>query len=140
MNYLLDTCVLSEYTKRHPDGKVIRWVDTVDETDLYLCVLTLGEIKKGIELMPESKRKDDLSLWLNNVLLKRFSDRLYSINDGIMLAWGSLYARLQSSGNKMPLFDSLIAAACLYHNAILVTRNEADFIPAGVELVNPWKE
>jgi tRNA(fMet)-specific endonuclease VapC len=138
MNYLLDTCVLSEYTRRHPEPKVLRWVESVDENRLFVSVITIGEIKKGIEIMPPSNRKTDLSIWLNDRLLKRFENRIYDIDTEVMLAWGVLYVRLQTSGRPIPLIDSLIASTALVHNAILVTRNETDFLPTGVQVVNPW--
>ncbi len=138
MNYLLDTCVLSEYTKRKPNEKVIRWIDSVEETRLFLSVLTIGEIKKGVELLPDSHRKNELRAWFNDDLLKRFEGRLYAIDAEVMLLWGQLYAGLQNSGHPLSVMDSLIAATALYNNAILVTRNENDFLPTKVQLVNPW--
>lgn len=140
MNYLLDTCVISEYTRREPNIKIIQWVDELDESNLFLSVITIGEIKKGIELLPAaSRRKQDLAVWLNNELLERFSGRIYPITVEVMLRWGSLYARLEASGQTVSTLDSLMAATALSHHAVLVTRNEDHFRPTGVEIVNPWK-
>jgi predicted nucleic acid-binding protein len=140
MNYLLDTCVISEYTRREPSLKVIHWVDKLDESDLFLSVITIGEIKKGIERLPAgSSRKQDLTLWLNNELLERFSGRIYPLTVEILLRWGTLYAGLEASGQSASTLDSLIAATALFHHAILITRNEDRFRPTGVEIVNPWK-
>ena len=140
MNYLLDTCVISEYTRREPSLKVIHWVNELDESDLFLSVITIGEIKKGIERLPAgSSRKQDLALWLNNGLLGRFSGRIYPLTVEILLRWGTLYAELEASSQSLSTLDSLIAATTLFNHAILVTRNEDHFRSTGVEIVNPWK-
>jgi toxin FitB len=140
MNYLLDTCVISEYTRREPNLKVFQWLDELDESDLFLSAITIGEIKRGIELLPPaSKRKQSLTVWLHDGLVKRFSGRIYSVTVEVMLYWGSLYARLEASDRIASTLDSLIAATALSHQAILVTRNEDHFLPTGVEIVNPWK-
>jgi predicted nucleic acid-binding protein len=140
MNYLLDTCVISEYTRREPNSNVVRWVDEREETGLFLSTITIGEIKKGIELLPaDSRRKQALVVWLASGLVVRFSGRIYPLTVEVMLLWGSLYARLETSGQTMATLDSLIAATALFHHAVLVTRNEDHFRPAGVELINPWK-
>ena len=140
MNYLLDTCIISEYTRREPSLKVIHWVDDLDESNLFLSVITIGEIKKGIERLPAgSSRKQDLALWLNNGLLERFSGRIYPLTVEILLRWGTLYAGVEASGQTVSTLDSLIAAIALFHHAILVTRNEDHFRPTRVEIVNPWR-
>jgi toxin FitB len=140
MNYLLDTCVISEYTRREPNLKVIHWVDELDESGLFLSVITIGEIKRGIELLPTgSRRKQGLSQWLNDGLLERFAGRIYPLTVEVLLRWGVLYAGLEASGQAVSTLDSLIAATALFHHAILVTRNEDHFRPTGVEIVNPWR-
>lgn len=139
MSFLLDTCVISEYTRRNPDLKVIRWIDELDEADLFLSAITVGEIKKGIERLPaDSNRKQALTTWLENGLLKRFSGRIYPITVEVMLRWGVVYARLEASGQVVSTLDSLIAATALSHGAILITRDEDHFRPTGVEIINPW--
>jgi len=140
MDYLLDTCVLSEFTRRLPDNQVINWIGAVEEERLHLCVITLGEIQRGIERLPESTRKSELLTWLNEKLLKRFEGRLVSIEATTMLLWGALTARLDSIGQPMSVMDSLIAACALHHGMTLVTRNITDFSPSGVKLINPWGE
>jgi predicted nucleic acid-binding protein len=138
MNYLFDTCVLSEFSRRKPDEKVIRWVDGIDEIKLFISVITLGEIQRGIELLPESLRKTGLLAWMNNGLIERFSQRILPLDSPTLLLWGSLAARVQKAGQPMPIMDSLIAASALQHNLILVTRNTTDFFTCGVQLINPW--
>lgn len=138
MNYLLDTCVLSEFTKRQPQPEVVQWLAQANEQALFLSVLSVGEIQRGIERLAESRRKDELRQWLEQALLPRFADRLLPLNAEIMLLWGTLTARQESQGRKMSAFDSLIAATALFHHLTLVTRNEADFANSGVTIVNPW--
>ncbi|MDO8670450.1 MAG: type II toxin-antitoxin system VapC family toxin [Dehalococcoidia bacterium] len=139
MNYLLDTCVLSEFTKRRPSPEVMDWVAAVEEERLFLSVLSLGEVKRGIERLPQSHRRNELDTWLNSCLLARFAGRLIGLDAEVMLLWGALAARLESEGKTMPIVDSLIAASALYNSLILVTRNEPDFIRAGTPLMNPWR-
>ncbi|NMB54781.1 MAG: type II toxin-antitoxin system VapC family toxin [Leptolinea sp.] len=139
MTYLLDTCVLSEFSRKSPDIGVIHWIDSVPDIDLYICVITLGEIQRGIEKLPESHRKTSLTTWMNEDLLQRFSGRLVSIDPDTMLIWGAMTAHLDAIGQPMNLMDSLIASCALRQNMVLVTRNESDFQASGIRLVNPWK-
>ena len=127
MNYLLDTCVLSEFTKRQPEAGVVRWVGEADETGLFLSVLSIGEIKPGIARPPASPRKAELNAWLSGELLPRFMNRLLVLDAETILLRGELVSRLRQAGTPIPVMDSLIAATALYHHLTLVTRNEADF-------------
>ena len=139
MNYLLDTCVLSEFTKRQPNPQVVRWVAEADESMLFLSAISIGEIRRGIEKMPASRHKEELTVWFNDRVLRRFGDRILPIDAQTMLLWGALTARLEAHGAPMLVFDSLIAVTAQTHNLTLVTRNEDDFANTGVILVNPWK-
>ncbi len=139
MSYLLDTCVISELVARRPHPDVIQWVDQTNETDLYLSVLTIGEIRKGIEKLPNSERKSLLDRWLSEQLLARFQDRLLPIDAPVMLQWGQLTGMLELQGKPMGAIDSLIAATALHGGLTLVTRNEADFQYTGVPILNLWK-
>ena len=138
MNYLLDTCVISEYTKKHPVQSVLEWVANSAESDLYLSVLTIGEIKRGIERLSDSARKTALQSWLNDDLQARFGQRLVDIDVDVMLTWGALMVQVEKMGRILPFADSLIAATALRHNFILVTRNVSDFEGAGAQVINPW--
>ena len=140
MKYLLDTCVISELVAKQPHPPVVQWVDGVEETCLYLSVVTIGEIRKGIAKLPDSPRKITLQEWLQDQLLARFSGRIVPIDTGVMLRWGQLTASLELAGRPMPAIDSLIAASALHADFSLVTRNEADFRHAGVPIVNPWQQ
>ncbi|RPI34105.1 MAG: type II toxin-antitoxin system VapC family toxin [Chloroflexota bacterium] len=139
MNYLLDICVLSEFTRREPDQKVIRWLDQIDEEKLFISVITIGEIQHGIERLPESLRKTTQLTWLNNELIQRFEQRILPINTPTMFLWGSLTARMDQTGQPMGAMDSLIIATALHHNLIIATRNVSDFIPCGIQVINPWE-
>ena len=139
MKYLLDTNVISELIAKQPSPRVMAWVEQMDDTQAYLSVITIGEIKKGIERLPASARKQQLQRWLEDELLIRFSGRIVAIDSAVMLIWGTLTANLESSGRKLPAMDSLIAATALSGSYCLVTRNEADFAETGVTMLNPWK-
>lgn len=139
MKYLLDTCVISELVARQPHPGVVEFVDALDPEDVYLSVITIGEITKGIEKLPRSKRKQELLTWLKEDLLVRFDGKLLPLDTDVLVAWGTLTARLEASGRIIPAMDSLIAATVLAQQATLVTRNVDDFAGTGVEIVNPWE-
>jgi predicted nucleic acid-binding protein len=139
MRYVLDTCVISELVAKQPSRRVIDWIDALEPEMVYLSVITIGEIRKGIEKLPDSKRKTTLQEWLEDELLIRFSGRILPIDSDVMLNWGALVGRLELSGKKIAAMDSLIAAQVVHGNLRLVTRNEDDFKYAGITIVNPWK-
>lgn len=139
MKYLLDTCVVSELVAKRPNPSVLEWIDSIDPDGVYLSVITIGEITKGIEKLPISKRKQELSDWMENELLVRFQDNIIELDVNILVYWGRMIARLDAKGRILPAVDSLIAASALEKGLLLVTRNEADFDGTGVEIVNPWK-
>ena len=139
MKALLDTCVISELVSKKPNPKVVEFVDSLDAEDVYLSVITIGEIVKGIERLPSSKRRSELQAWLNDDLLVRFEGNVVPLDIDIMAAWGRIAARLESAGKTMPAIDSLIAAMALARKMTLVTRNIGDFEGADVEIVNPWE-
>lgn len=138
MNYLLDTNVISELVAKQPSQKVIDWLDNIADERVYLSALTIGELKKGIERLPASQRKELLRDWLHEELLTRFIGRVLSIDTAVMLTWGQVTATLEQQGRKLPAMDSLIAALALKSGFTLVTRNEADFSDTGVTVLNPW--
>jgi tRNA(fMet)-specific endonuclease VapC len=139
MNFLLDTCVISELIAKRSNQAVIRWIESVDEDRLYLSVITIGEIRKGIAKLDDSTRKLELEEWLGDHLLNRFDKRIAVIDTGVMLDWGQLVGELERRGNPMSLMDSLIAAIVLHGDFVLATRNEADFECADVKILNPFK-
>lgn len=138
MKYLLDTNVISELVTRRPNRHVISWIDGIDDQLVYLSVITIGEIKRGIEKLPGSQRKADLDKWLKEDLLIRFDEKILTIDIPIIMVWGNLIANLESQGRRLPAIDSLIAATALHYDLHLVTRNENDFEGTGVVVINPW--
>ena len=138
MKALLDTCVISELVSKQPNPKVIDLVDTLDPEDVYLTAITIGEIVKGIEKLSKSRRKADLQTWLKDDLLVRFEGNIVALDTDVLIEWGVLTARLESTGKTVPAINSLIAASALAKKMTLVTRNVSDFEGTGVEIVNPW--
>lgn len=138
MKYLLDTCVVSELVAKKPNPKVLRWIDGIESDNTYLSVITIGEIRKGVEKLPDSQRRIILQAWLTEDLLARFSGRILPIDTEVVLVWGQLTGSLESEGKKMAAIDSLIAASAIHNHCSLVTRNEADFKHTGIAIINPW--
>ncbi len=139
MKALLDTCVISELVSKQPNPQVVEFVDSLDPEDVYLSVITIGEIVEGIERLPKSRRKTDLQAWLKDDLLVRFEVNIAALDTDILIEWGTLTARLESAGRTMPAIDSLIAATALAKRMTLVTRNISDFKETDVEIAYPWK-
>jgi toxin FitB len=139
MRYLLDTNVISELAARQPNLRVVQWIDDLDPSSLYLSVITIGELRKGIEKLPESRRKETLHDWLSDDLLIRFSGRILLLDADVMLTWGMLMGQLEHRGIPIGAMDSLIAALALHHQCVLVTRDENGFHEAGISLINPWR-
>jgi len=123
---------------KQPNQRVADWLDAQTPATLYLSVITVGEIAKGINKLAASQRKDSLQIWLLQTLPTRFIGRILGIESTTMLLWGELVGRLEQQGRSLPLMDSLIAAIALQHSLSLVTRNESDFAGTGLEIVNPW--
>lgn len=140
MKYLLDTGIISELVAKKPARQVVDWIDQTDEDQLYLSVLTIGEIRKGIEKLPPSSKKQTLEEWLDEQLRIRFADRIIPVDLDIVLKWGQLTGALENAGKPMAAIDSLIAATALSGNFTLVTRNEEDFKYSKVSVFNPWSE
>jgi hypothetical protein len=137
LSYLIDTNVLSELRRREPDPNVVNWLERRPATTLYLSVLTLGELRKGIDALPEGVRRRALLDWLEIELPAFFSGRLLTIDARIADRWGHLLAQ---AGRPMPAIDSLLAATALTHDLILVTRNLRDFQYPGLSVIDPWSE
>ncbi len=138
MNYILDTNVVSELVAREADQKVVNWVDSIDSESVFLSVITIGELKKGIEKLPDSKRKKTLESWLEEDLLVRFRGRILPLDIPVLLTWGRLVASLEKEGKPLPAIDSLLAATAAQTGFTLVTRNAGHFDPAGISVFDPW--
>lgn len=139
MNYLLDTCVISELVKIQGDENVLDWIKNTGESGLFLSVLTIGEIHKGIAKLPDSKRKLELRIWVDNDLKKRFKGRIIDITQEIAIKWGDIQGEAEKIGKKMPVLDSLLAATALVNNFTLVTRNVRNVETSGCDVLNLWE-
>lgn len=137
--FLLDTNVISELIKSEPDGNVLRWIDETEETILFLSVLTLGEIRNGIERLNPGKRRGRLESWLTVDLRLRFQGRILTVNEAIAERWGALSATAAKKGRPVQVIDGLLAATALHHDLMLVTRNDTDVSGTGVPTLNPWQ-
>ena len=138
MNYLLDTCVISELVKPAPNRKVIDWLNELPSKTLFLCAITIGEIKKGLTKLPDSGKKERLTLWLNTLLIE-YKERILSNDLTVCENWGVLQANAEKAGTPMSSIDGLLAATTYTHNFTLATRNESEFTPANIPIINPWK-
>ena len=137
--FLLDTNCISELISIKPEPRVVDWFEATDEGLLYLSVLTLGEIRKGIALLAQSKRRSRLETWLEVELKARFSGRILSINSAVADRWGLLAAEAKRKGTPLAVFDGLLAATALEFNLTVVSRNDGDFKNTQVAVLNPWK-
>ena len=138
MSLLLYTCVISEPKQKHPSEKVLSWLAEQDESRLYLCALTVGEIKKGAARLESGAKKARLQNWLEE-LRNRFSGRILPITEQTFLVWGKMYGEFESSGIVRPAFDSLLEATAIEHDLIFVTRNVRNFHRSSVTILNPWE-
>ena len=141
MKYLLDTNIVSEFVSKKPNQKVLDYVNSLDENDVYLSVITVGEIRFGIEKLDkehQSKKIEMLSSWLDNDLMQRFKGRIVDIDKQTMLKWGEINGQLQKIGRPIPIMDSLIASSCLAKGLVLITRNTKDFYSFEMDMINPF--
>lgn len=135
MSYLIDINVLSELRRKSPDPGVVAWFSQRPSATLYLSVLSLGEIRKGIEAVGDLVRRQALLDWLETDLPTFFTGRILVVDGAVADRWGRLVA---AAGRPLPAIDSLLAATALAHDLILVTRNVKDFNGLPVQLFNPW--
>lgn len=138
MSFLLDTCVISELARPRPHPAVIAWMDSTAEDALYLSVLTIGELEKGIARLDDSLRRSKLTVWVRGDLVQRFGGRLLSVDVAVSARWGSLVGASESKGVSLPVIDNRLAATSLEHDLVLVTRNTPDFERCGARCLDPW--
>lgn len=138
MKYLLDTCLISELVKKEPNPAVVSWLEEQEEQTLFLSVLNVGELQKGISKLPDGPRKDELQAWVTLDLVERFAGRIIDIDLETALCWGRLQGAAEQAGEKLPLMDSLIAATATAHGLAVVTRNVRDMERCGGNVCNPW--
>ena len=137
MKVLLDTCVLSELYKPNPQESVKNTLNALDDNHLYISVITMGELSKGIALLPNSKRKCDLQNWFHQIE-QLYHQKIVSIDNETAMIWGEITAQAQKNGFTLPIADGLIAATAIRHGLHLMTRNVKDFEFTNVLLYNPW--
>lgn len=140
MNVLLDTNVLSEVRRPAPDPKVITWLNTVDEDRVFISVVSIAELLRGIALMEEGRRRSALAAWLTIDLPVRFPGRTLPVDAAVAERWGDLMAQSRVVGVALSVIDGFFAATALAKELVLVTRNTKDFVPFGVPVFNPWIE
>ena len=138
MRYLLDTNVISEPFKRVPEPRVVDWLDHRSPLDLYISVLTVGELTMGFEMVPVGKRRDELQHWVTQDLARHFIGRPLPIDDDVAREWGRMSAEGRATGRELPATDGLLLATARIHDLVFVTRNERDCANRGVETLNPW--
>jgi toxin FitB len=136
--FLLDTNVPSEMTWQVPQQSVAQWLEDAEDSQLYLSVISLGEISKGLVTLSEGKRRKALQEWLGETLRPWFQGRILPINEAIAERWGRLAGQSKMKGHPLKVEDGLIAATALEHDLALVTRNVRDFEGLGVVIVDPW--
>ena len=138
MKWLLDTCVISELVRPKPSQSVTRWLDERDEETLFISVLTVGELERGISRLPSSRKRATLEHWLRSDVTERFGRRLLSIDATVAARWGAMIGTSDARGAPLPVIDSLIAATGLVHDCTVVTRNTRDLDRCGARCFNPW--
>ena len=138
MNFLLDTNVISEWTKPRPDEGVVRWLADADEDRVFVSVVTLAELRYGVERLPAGARRRRLDSWLSDEIRTRFEARVLSVDAAIADIWGAVVARRNAAGRPIGNIDALIAATAKHHELALVTRDVKDFEGLGLRLLDPW--
>lgn len=140
MTFLLDTNVVSEWSKPVPNRNVERWSESIEEFATFLSVVTIAEIRSGIVRMPTGTRKDQLEIWLLTSVRQAFKGRLLSVDEETADIHGRLFGYTRSRGLNTGVLDIFIAATALQHNLIVVTRNTTHFEALDVPLLNSWLE
>lgn len=138
MNFLLDTNVVSEWVKPRPNPGVVAWLEEVDEDRTFLSVVTLTELRYGIERMSAGSRRKRLDEWLAEELPLRFEGRVLTIDRAVADVCGRVVARGEGIGRWMEAMDAFIAATAEVHQLTLVTRNTSDFDSLVKNVLNPW--
>lgn len=135
----MDTNVVSEWVKPEIDPQVIEWWRTVDEDRAFLSVVTLAELRRGIQRLPNGRRKGQLTEWLQGDLRERFEGRILEIDEAVADMWGFVVAERSVIGRPINAMDAFLAAIARVREMTLVTRNTKDFSNLSLMLVNPWE-
>lgn len=137
MNFLLDTNAVSEWVKPRPNPGLIGWMEAADEDRVFLSVISMAELRYGIERMAAGARRTRLEQWLQDELPLRFEGRILSVDPNVAEAWGRTVARCEALGRPVAAMDAFLSATAEIHRLALVTRNVSDF-PTLKTIVNPW--
>ena len=137
MSFLLDTNVISEMTRKRPSPRVQTWLESHGADTLFMSAITLGELRKGALLAEAVPRRKFLD-WIEHTLKPQFEGRILPMDTEVFEKWADIQAALQRRGKSVPVLDGLIAATAATHDLTVVTRNDADFRPSGVRVLNPW--
>jgi predicted nucleic acid-binding protein len=140
VRYLLDTNVISEPARPAPDPRVDSWLGGLSALQLAISVVTLGEIRKGVELLVSGAKRMKLEQWLETELPRQFRGRLLAVDDAVAHEWGRLTAAGRRTGRDLPVVDGLLLATAAVHKLVLATRNESDCAGRGVPVYNPWTD
>jgi toxin FitB len=139
MRYLLDTNILSQTARSDPDRAYAEWARRQRPDELAVSVLTFGEVMKGIEMLPQGRRRASLERWLKHAIERDFRGRVLRVNTRVALEWGRLVTAGRQRGRVLDPIDGLLLATAAVYNLVLVTRNERDFADRGVPVLNPWQ-
>lgn len=140
MSFLLDTNIVSEWVKPRPDQGVVAWLANVDEDRVFISVVTLAELRHGVERMGDGDRRRRIDEWLRLELPARFEGRVLFIDDAVADAWGRVVAHREALGRRIGPMDAFIAATAKVHELTVVTRNTSDFKLSVKAVVNPWSQ
>lgn len=136
--FLIDTNVISELARPEPHAAVVEWVEATEPESLFVSMITIGEIRRGIHLHPDAVRRARLDRWLRATLTEWFEGRVPALDLAVAERWAVLSARARQTGRPLPAIDGLIAATASAHDLTLVTRNVADIQGSEVDVLNPW--
>jgi predicted nucleic acid-binding protein len=138
LNLLIDTNVISEVRRPEPDFRVVDFLDRLDEDRVFISVISLAEIRRGIALMEKGRKRDSLEVWLANDLVHRFEGRILTLDHAIAFTWGDLMGSARQRGISLSMMDGFIAATALTNGLTIATRNTKDFEGLGLSIINPW--
>ena len=136
--FLLDTNIVSEWTKPRPSPRLSAWLDSQAESELFLSVITFAELRRGSALLSPGKKREALTRWIDGALTERFEGRVLAVDRPVCDVWGQLLAQARGRGHALSVMDGFVAATALAHGLTLVTRNISDFASLDLELVNPF--
>jgi predicted nucleic acid-binding protein len=137
VGFLLDTNAVSEWVKPRPNPGVIDWMEMADEDRIFISVISLAELRYGVERMAADRRRSQLERWLQDELPLRFESRVLPVDNTVAEAWGRTVSRAEAAGRPIGAMDAFLAATAETHQLTLVTRNVSDF-PLLKAVLNPW--